>query len=158
MSACFALQPLQEATPIRWAGGGVTLSPGTSRQHLILGFVFGLGELRTQPPGAAGGLGGEGPEAAKMASQIAGLRSVSLPSSPSDGPMPEDKEYWDGLALLYSAMTRSKDGDHSVALEQYTLALQLVSVAELESERKTEAKGSYVATLSLRGDSYKAKR
>ena len=155
----FPLQPLQEATPIRWAGGGVPLSPGTSRQHLILGFVFGLGELRTQPPGTAGGLGGEGPEAAKMASQIAGLRSVSLPSSPSDGPMPEDKEYWDGLALLYSAMTRSKDGDHSVAIEQYTLALQLFKkLAELESDRKTEAKGLYVATLSLRGDSYKAKR
>ena len=73
--------------------------------------------------------------------------------------MPEDKEYWDGLALLYSAMTRSKDGDHSVAIEQYTLALQLFKkLAELESDRKTEAKGLYVATLSLRGDSYKAKR
>jgi tetratricopeptide (TPR) repeat protein len=101
------------------------LSPrGTSRQHLMLGFMFGFGELRTQPPSAAGWLGGDGPEAAKMASQIAGLRSVSLPSSPSDGPMPEDKEYWDGLALLYSAMTRSKDGDHSVAIEQY-MALEL---------------------------------
>src|ERR1700738_2604152 len=29
----FPLQPLQEATPIRWAGGGVPLSPrGTSRR------------------------------------------------------------------------------------------------------------------------------
>jgi tetratricopeptide (TPR) repeat protein len=82
----FPLQPLQEATPIRWAGGGVPLSPrGTSR--------------------------------------------------------------------------RSKDGDHSVAIEQYTLALQLFKkLAELESDRKTEAKGLCMATLSLRGDSYKAKR
>jgi tetratricopeptide (TPR) repeat protein len=57
---------------------------------------------------------------------------------------PQDKPYWDAMALLLSGMECAKKGDFEAAIERYTIAMTLTS------------KENYVFRV-LRGDAHKAK-
>lgn len=74
--------------------------------------------------------------------------------------MADDKEYTDGLVLLWSGMDRSKNGDHDNAIEHYSVAMKLFETRAKrlpEDSAAAEARGLYLAALLLRGDSYKEK-